>query len=150
MPSGLGAVVGQAEMLGGRGDERLEDVDLEVRRDLLHHGGQPFEAHAGVDVLGGQGFELAGADPVELGEDEVPDLDFLDPVAVVEDLRAGAADAVGAVGRGSGGPEVVVLAHPGDPVGGEADLLVPDAERLVVVEVDGDGQAVGGDLRGSG
>ncbi len=67
-------------------------------------------------------------------------------VAVIEDLRAGPADAVGAVRRGAGGPEVVVLAHPGDPVGGDLDLVVPDVVGLVVVEVDGDREPVGGDL----
>ena len=117
-----------------------------TRRHPLQAGRGALQAHAGVDVLLGQGLELARPDPVELGEDEVPDLDFLGPVAVVEDLGAGAADAVGAVRRGAGGPEVVVLAHPGDPVGGELDLVVPDVVRLVVVEVDGDRQAVGGDL----
>ena len=136
------------ERVGRGGDDRPEDVDLEVRPHALQRGGGPFEAHAGVDVLLGQRLELARADAVELGEDEVPDLDFLDPVAVVEDLGAGAADAVGPVRRGAGGPEVVVLAHPGDPVRGEPDLLVPDVEGLVVVEVDGEGQPPGGDLEG--
>ena len=89
-------------------------------RHALQAGRGPLQAHAGVDVLLGQRLELAGADAVELGEDQVPDLDFLDAVAVVEDLRARAADAVGPVRRGAGGPEVVVLAHPGDPVGGDA------------------------------
>ena len=70
----------------------------------------------------------------------------LGPAAVVEDLGARAADAVGAVGRCAGGPEIVVLAHAGDPVGGNLDLVVPDVVRLVVVEIDGDRQPVGGDL----
>ena len=146
MPSGSSAPVRDAELLGRGGDDRPEDVGLEDRRDPLQAGRRAFQAHAGVDVLLGQGLELARPDAVELGEDEVPDLDLLRPVAVVEDLGAGAADAVGAVGRGAGGPEVVVLAHPGDPVGGELDLVVPDAVRLVVVEVDGDRQAVGGSI----
>ena len=52
--------------------------------------------------------------------------------------------------RGAGRPEVIVLAHPGDPVRGDADLLVPDVEGLVVVEVDGDRQTVGLDLEHAG
>ena len=46
-------------------------------RDALQAGRRAFQAHAGVDVLLGQRLELARADAVELGEDEVPDLDFL-------------------------------------------------------------------------
>ena len=50
----------------------------------------------------------------------------------------------------AGGPEVVILAHPRDPAGIEADLLVPDVERLVVVEVDRHRQALAGDSQGFG
>ena len=114
--------------------------------NALKAGGRPFQAHAGVDVLLGQGLELAGADPVELGEDQVPDLDFLGPGPVVEDLGARPADAVGAVRRCAGGPEVVVLAHARDPFDGDLDLVVPDVVSLVVVEVDRDREPVGGDL----
>ena len=112
---GMVAVVFDPERVGDRRDDRLEDVGLEDRRDALQAGGRPLEAHAGVDVLLGQRLELAGADPVELGEDQVPDLDFLGTGAVVEDLGAGPADAVGAVRRCAGGPEIVVLAHARDP-----------------------------------
>ena len=111
----LGVVI-DPQRLGRGGDDGLEDVDLEVRPHALQGRRGPFQAHAGIDVLVGQGLELAGADAVELGEDQVPDLHLLDPVAVVEDLGAGAADAVGAVRGSAGRPEVVVLAHPGDPV----------------------------------
>ena len=144
----LGVV--HAERLGRGGDDGPEEVDLEVRLHALKRGGGPFQAHAGVDVLLGQGLELPGPEPVELGEDQVPDLHLLDAVAVVEDLGAGAADAVGTVRRSARGPEVVVLAHPGDPVRRDADLLVPDVEGLVVVEVDGEGEALAGDLQDVG
>ncbi len=147
---GIIGLVGQAERVGDAGDDRLEDVGAEDRRHALQAGRGAFQAHTGVDVLLRQRLELPRPHAVELREDEVPDLDFLGPVAVIEDLGAGAADAVGPVRRGAGGPEVVVLAHPGDPVGGELDLLVPDVEGLVVVEIDGDGEPVGLDLQRPG
>ena len=92
---------------------------------------------------------LAGAALV-LHEDQVPDLHValvvdggaallaeLGP-AVVVDLRAGAA--------GSGdahGPVVLALAQPLDALGRDADHLAPDPLGLVVVEVDGNPQALG-------
>ena len=136
----LGVV--HAERLGRGGDDRPEDVDLEVRSHALKRGRGPFQAHSGVDVLLGQGLELARANAVELREDQVPDLHLLDAVSMVEDLGAGAADSVGTMRRRARRPEVVVLAHPGDPVGGDAHFLVPDVEGLVVVEIDGEGEPV--------
>ena len=143
---GMVAVVLQSERVGDRRDDRLEDIGFKDRPDTLQAGRRPLEAHAGVDVLLGQRLELAGADAVELGEDQVPDFDFLGPGAVVEDFRAGPAHAVGTVGRCTGRPEIVVLAQPGDPVRGNLDLVVPDVVGLVVVEVDGDRELIGGDL----
>ena len=42
-------------------------------------------------------------------------------------------------------PEVVLLAEAEDALGRDADLLVPDFERLVIVNIDGRVQAVGVD-----
>ena len=146
---GMLAVVFHAQGLGHRGDDRPEVVGLEHGGDPLEARRRPLQAHAGVDVLLGQRDQLARPGAVELGEDQVPDLDFLGPGAVVEDLRARSADAIGSVCRSPGRPEVVVLAHPCDPVGGDLDLVVPDVERLVVVEINRDRQAIGGDLQGA-
>ena len=140
---GVVALVSESQRVGDRGDDRLEDVGLEHRADTLQAGRGPLEAHAGIDVLLGQRLELARPGAVELGEDQVPDLDFLGPCSVVEDLRARPAHAVGPVRRRTGRPEVVVFAQPGDPVRGDLDLVVPDVVRLVVVQVDGDGQPIG-------
>ena len=63
-------------------------------------------------------------------------------VGVIEDLAARAADAVRAFARRAGRPEVVVLAHPLDAVRRQADVPRPDPGRLVVVQVDRDGQPV--------
>ena len=78
---------------------------------------------------------------VELGEHHVPDLHV--PVAVAANGAAGLAAAVllapvivdlgaGAAGAGAVLPEVVRLAELEDPVLGNTDLLVPDAEGLIV------------------
>ena len=64
----------------GRGrDDRPEDVDVEVRRHALQHGGRALQAHAGVDVLARQRPQVVRrvAHAVELREDQVPDLDRL-------------------------------------------------------------------------
>ena len=98
-----------ADFAGGE-DQRLENVDVEVRRDPLEGGGGPLEPHAGVDVLARKRLKIVRrvADPIELRKDEVPDFDLAQRRVVV-DLAARAADAVGAFRRGAGGPEVLVL-----------------------------------------
>ena len=78
---------------------------------------------------------------VELGEDDVPDLHIA--VAVAADGAAGLAAAVlfaavvvnfraGAARTGAVLPEVVLLAELEDAVLGDTDLLVPDAESLLI------------------
>ena len=106
-----------------------------------HHAGQTLQAHAGVDVLLLQLGVVAVAVVVELGEDVVPDLHIA--VAVAADGAAGLAAAVlraavvvnfgaGAARAGAMLPEVILLAEAEDALGGDADLLVPDVEGLVV------------------
>ena len=55
-------VVVDAQRLGRGGDDRPEDVDLEVRRHPLEAAAAALQAHAGVDVLLGQRLELARAE----------------------------------------------------------------------------------------
>ena len=76
-------------------------VDFEIAADPLHHRGHPLQAHSGINVLGGQRPEVVGriADPVELREDQVPDLHRLALTGVIKNLAAGPADSVGSVGR---------------------------------------------------
>ena len=85
-PLGAGALVGLAQLLGRRQHQRLQDVDVEVGRHPLERRSHPLQSHPGIDVLLRKRFELSRPDAVELREDQVPDLDLLDPVAVVEDL----------------------------------------------------------------
>jgi hypothetical protein len=142
-------------------DDRREEVGVEAGADALHHRGHALEAHAGVNVARRQRLEHAAVLALELLEDEVPDL--AEPPAtarglavrlaaadvravVVEDFRARAAEAVraelGAIRR----PEVVVLAVAVDDFRVEADFLLPDRVRLVVLLVDADAQALGRDF----
>ena len=116
-------------------------VDVEERINVLAHDGQALKTHAGVDVLLLELGVVVVAVVVELGEDDVPDLHIA--VAVAADGAAGLAAAVlfaavvvnfraGAARTGAVLPEVILLAELEDAVLGDTDLLVPDAERLIV------------------
>ena len=94
---------------------------------------------------------LAARQRLELHEDEVPDLDEAVAVGVgragraarnvvaviVEDLRARAAGA-GVAHR----PEIVAGRDADDALVGQAGDRLPQVEGLVVVVIDGDGQAL--------
>ena len=55
-------------------EERLEDINVVVRGFVLKERYQPFQSHAGIDVLIGQSGK-AGFVSVVLDEDNVPDFD---------------------------------------------------------------------------
>ena len=144
------AVVGAGDLAHLIGDVH-NGVHVEQRVHVLTHAGKALQAHAGVDVLLLELGVVALTVVVELGEDVVPHLDI--PVAVAAHSAGGLAAAVlgapvivhlgaGAAGAGAVLPEVVLLAEAEDPVGGDADVLVPDLEGLVVVQVDGGIQAI--------
>ena len=143
--------VGLARDLLAQGDEALHEVTVIVGALVLHDAGHALEAHARVEVAVGQLGHRTVLLAVELGEDEVPELEEAVAVAaglavglaaadllalVVVDLGAGSAGAGGA-----GGPEVVVLAQAGDVVLGDAQRA-PDVVGLVVVGEDGEVEAV--------
>ena len=122
-----------------------DGVHIEQAVHILAHNGQTLQAHAGVDVLLGQLGIVALPVVVELGEHVVPH--FHIAVAVAAHGAAGLAAAVlfapvivnlaaGTAGAGAMLPEVVLLAETEDPVGGDAHLLVPDVEGLVIVFID--------------
>ena len=143
---------GAADVIVDGGDQRAEEVDVVVVVHALQHGGDALEPHAGVDRGARQGEALARRDLLELHEDEVPDLDEAvavgigrarrpagDPLAVVvENLRAGAAGA-GIAHR----PKIVGAGNAHDPGIGEPGDLLPQAERLVVIDIDGHHQPLG-------
>ena len=145
------AIVGPGDLGDLVGDVH-HSVGVKQRVDVLAHAGQTLQAHAGVDVLLDELGVVALAVVVELGEDVVPHLHIA--VAVTAHGAPGLAAAVllatvvvhlgaGAAGAGAVLPEVVGLAEAEDALGGDADLLVPDLEGLVVILVDGGVQAVG-------
>ena len=116
--------------LADGGGQPGEEVGVVVGRRALHDRREPLQPQPGVHRRGGQGGEAALPVPVELHEDQVPDLQ--EPVVagevralVVVDLRAGAAGA-GVPHR----PEVLGGRERGDPVLG--DEGAPEALRLLV------------------
>ncbi len=134
------AVVGVGDLGDFIGDVHHR-VHVEQGAHPLAHAGQPLQAHAGVDVLLLQLGVVVVPVVVELGEHHVPHLNIA--VAVTAHGAPGLAAAVllppvvvdlgaGAAGAGAVLPEIVLLAEFEDPAGGNADLLVPDAERFVV------------------
>ena len=123
-------------------DQAAEHVGVVVGGLALEHHAQALEAHAGVDVLGGQRLEVAVGLAVVLHEHEVPDLDDVVVVGVHEitagnlrdflvgtevdvDLRAGT------TGAGVAHlPEIVVLVAQQDMV--RRHMLEPGFLRLGV------------------
>ena len=138
--------IGHAGDLADAVAQRLDRIDVEHRVDVLHRHGEALKAHARVDVLLLQRRVIAVAVIFELREDVVPDLHIAVAVAagravglpaavllaaVIVHLRAGAAGACAVL------PEVVLLAELVDSLRGHADLVSPDREGLVVVQIDG-------------
>ena len=134
------AVVGVGDLGHLVGDIHYR-VHVEQGAHPLAHAGQPLQPHTGVDVLLLKLGVVVVPVVVELGEHHVPNLNIAVALAahgasgpaaavllttVVIDLGARAARA------GAVLPEVVLLAELEDAVSGDADLLVPDAERLIV------------------
>ena len=129
-----------------------DGIDVEERIHALADNGQTLKAHAGVNVFLNEIGIVAVAVVIKLGKDVVPDLHIAVAVAagravrlaaavgfaaVKIDLRAGAARA------GAMLPEVIVLAEAGDAALGDADLVAPDVERLVVLFIHGRVQPLG-------
>ena len=157
------AFIGAADGLGRSGQQVLEQIDLVVGIDVLQHGADALQAHAGVHRGRRQRVQHAIGSTVELHEHVVPDLDVAvavffrrtgwaapDVLAVVEeDLGAGAARAGIAHG-----PEVVggvgcalVVADADHALGGNADFLGPDVVGLVIGGVDGDPELLLGQVQ---
>ncbi len=133
-------------------DQGCEHIGLVDRVDALHHAEDAFESRSGVDVLPGKLHIDPVGSPVELHEDEVPDLQK-SLVAAVQwtaglaiaitlvhvDLRARTARSRGTARRAP----PVVLAHPLDPRRVDAHHITPDRRCLVVTCVTRDPQDVG-------
>ena len=133
-------VVGPGDLRHLVGDVH-DGVHIEEGVHVLAHHRQALQAHAGVDVLLLELGVVALAVVVKLGEYHVPDLDISVALAAHRTARLAAAVLLppvvidfrtGAAGAGAVLPEVVLLAELEDAPGGDADLLVPDPEGLIV------------------
>ena len=58
-------------------EERLEEVGVVVRVGLLQDGGDPLQPRAGIDAWRGKRMQRSFRVPIELHEDQVPELDDL-------------------------------------------------------------------------
>ena len=136
----------------GRGFERAEKIGFENRVHALHHAGDAFESHAGIDRRFRQ--FLARAAIVELlvlHEHEIPE--FKEAIAVLilrtwraaedvvpaidKDFRAGTARA-GVTHR----PEIIRGRDADDLVVAEARDLLPKCGGFIVIVIDGDEQLI--------
>ena len=134
-------------------DEAMQHIGIEVALYALHDRGDALQAHAGVDVLLGQGRQGAVFLAVILGEHAVPVLQ--EAVAVATGGAIGAAAThmlalvevqLGAGTAGAGGagaPEVVVFAQTGDVAFVHTQAL-PDLDGLVIVLEDGEVEPIHG------
>ena len=158
-PERLVAPVLGSGQLRGAADEIPEQIDLVVPVHTLQHRGGAFEPHAGIHRRLGKPAHVAVRVPVELHEDEVPDLDESVPVLVggpgrpARDLRAVVVEHLGARAARPDvphRPEVVLLPAAHDARRLDADVPAPDVRRLVVVLEDGDPHPVPGEAHLTG
>ena len=143
--------------LGDGVDEGHEDIGVVIGGFALDDGADALEAHAGVHALGRQFVEGAVGLAVVLHEDVVPDFDDLGGAGV--DQVGGAAVGrqvemdfgAGAAGAGFAHfPEVVLLAKAEDMGGIDVGAGAPDVGGFVIGLVDGDPEAVLGELPNDG
>ena len=120
--------------------------------NALHHSGNTFEAHAGVNRRFRQCRHFAVRGPVKLHEYEIPDLDVTIAVLigrswwstrnvrtmVVEDLATGSARP-----RVTHGPEIVFLTQTQEMLRVDLHFLQPDIGGLIIVIENGRPKSVG-------
>ena len=140
-----------------------EEVRVVVAADALEHRGQALETHARVHGAERQGHTRSVGLLVELHEDEVPELQPARAVLAVvgqavgtlAELRSPVVVDLAAGTAGTGvrhAPEVLVVAGvhvtpARHALRGQADLVAPDAPRLLVVPVGRGGQSLRGDAQ---
>ena len=140
-----------AGQFGDGADQRDEQIDVVIVVLALQHGGDALQPRAGIDRGLRQRIARAALELLELHEHEIPDLD--EAVAVLlRRARRAAPDLVAMVVEDfRTGPARTGVAHLPEIVGaGDADDaqlrqardLLPEIERLVVVDIDGRRQLV--------
>ena len=138
--------------------ERLEQVNVEVRLPALQDAGHAFKTHPGVNVALWQRLEYFAFLTIVLLEDQVPDLDVAAAIAgriarglaaataqVNVNLAAGPARAVGPLGARVGRPEVLPIPETEDTLRRQAGHFLPNLVRLPIVFKDAYHHVLGGD-----
>ena len=136
----------------GSCNEIAEGVGIVIVMHPLHHCGDPFQPHAGIDRGFGQRRAIAIGILVKLHEDQVP---YLDKAVTIFVRRTGRAtgnvlamiveDFAARTARPgiAHGPEIVARRDADDPLIGQAGNLAPQIKRLVIGVIDSGGQLVG-------
>ena len=126
--------------------ERTDGIDVKHGIHFLTHNRKTLQAHTGIDILLGQGRIISVPVVFKLCENVIPDFHITVAVAsdfagrlsasvfftaVVIDLGAGTA------GAGTVFPEIILLAETGDLFRRHSDFLIPEIERLVIIQING-------------
>ena len=165
-PQRLVAQIGSGGELAGSTDQVRKQIDLVIGMYVLQHGGQPFQPHAGVHARRRQRAQCAIRRTVKLHEHQIPDLDVTVAILIrrtgwaAGNIRAVVIENFGARTTRAGIghlPEIVrrvrrtlVVADAHDALGGDANVVVPDAVGLVIALVDSDPQLVRRQLEHTG
>src|SRR5690606_10456003 len=146
--------------LGHRVHDGPHQIDVEVAGNALQHRCHALKAHARVDARPLQLRVRAVFVLMKLDKDQIPNLQITLAVVAarlalfVRAAELGAAVDVNLRARAARAdadlPEVVLFAQAHDALLGDADLLMPDAGRLVVLPVDADPKPVLGHLHALG
>ena len=132
--------------------QSVQGIHVKDGIHILHHNGQTLQAHTGIDILLLQGGVVAGAIVLKLGEHVVPHFHITIALATNLTVRAAAAVLLTAVvvdlrARAAGTcavlPEVIRLTKTENTIGRNADFLVPNIKRLVILHVNRGIQTLG-------
>ena len=137
--------------IGDRLDQRTEQIGLVVVVGALEHRRHALETHAGIDRRPRQVDALAAGKLLVLHEHEIPDLDeavalrIRAPRRAARDVRAVVIENLGARAAWPGiahAPEIVGTGNALDLALGQPGDLLPQLERIVVIDIDRDQQAL--------
>ena len=131
--------------------QRLHRIYIENRIHFLNDNRQSLQTHSGIDILLLEQLVMTLAVILELGKYVVPDFHVTVAVTAYRTARLSAAILFSTVivnfrARSARPcamlPEVVLFSKAEDPVLCDADLLVPDIKRLIILQINGRIQAL--------
>ncbi len=138
-------MVGYACDLTDLAAQRLHGIHIKNGIHVLYHHCQTFQSHAGVDILLLQFGIISFSVIIKLGKHVVPDFHIAVAVTAHRTVRLSAAVlftsviidlGTGAAGTGAVLPEIVRLAEAENALRRNADLLIPDLKRLLILLID--------------